>query len=148
MAAVPANERAKAFVGRADGYPFGTFQLWVGAAVLMFVLSVNESILREDGEQADDLLPWALGATAPVAFVNRWPRVAAVICVLSIIVQQSDSNNPPLVSCVVALALVLCAAAYHVHVAFSVCLVVPFLYNAVSPFNGDDPGAPAASSSS
>ncbi len=141
MASVSATERVKAFAGRAVGYPFGTIQVWVGASVVLFVLSVGESILRDDGEQADDLLPWALGATAPVAFVNRWPRVAAVTCVLSIIVQQSDSNNPPLVSCVVALALVLCAAAYHVHVAFSACLAVPFLYNAVSPFNGDDPGA-------
>jgi signal transduction histidine kinase len=141
MASVPATERVKAFAGRALGYPFGTIQLWVGAAGALFVLAVGESILRDDGEQADDLLPWALAATAPVAFVNRSPRLASVICVLAIIVQQSDSNNPPLVSCVVALALVLCAAGYHVHVAFSACLAVPFLYNAVSPFNGDDAGA-------
>jgi signal transduction histidine kinase len=138
---VPETERVKAFTGRAVGYPFGTLQLWVGAAGLLFVLAVGESILRDGGERADDLLPWALGATAPVAFVNRSPRLAAVICVLAMIVQQSDSNNPPLVSCLVALALVLCAAGFHVHVAFSAGLAVPFLYNAVSPFNGDDPGA-------
>ena len=141
MTAMPTSERVRALAGRAVGYPFGTAQLWASAAGVLFVLAVGESILRDGGEQADDLLPWALGATAPVAFVNRAPRIAAVICVLAMIVQQSDSNNPPLVSCVVALALVLCAAGFHLHVAFSACLAVPFLYNAVSPFNGDDAGA-------
>jgi signal transduction histidine kinase len=108
---------------------------------VLFVLGVGESILRDHGENADDLLPWVLGATAPVAFVNRAPRVASVICVVSMIVQQSDSNYALLVSCVVALAFVLCAAGYHVHVAFAAGLAVPFLYNAVSPFNGDEAGA-------
>jgi signal transduction histidine kinase len=141
MTAMRMTESVKAPAGRTVGYPFGTAQLWAGTAGVLFVLAVGESILRDGGEQADDLLPWALGATAPVAFVNRAPRVASVICVLAMIVQQSDSNNPPLVSCFVALALVLCAAGFHVQVAFSACLAVPFLYNAVSPFNNDDAGA-------
>jgi signal transduction histidine kinase len=141
MAAVPSSERVKALAGRAAGYPFGTFQLWAGAAGVLFVLAVGESILRDDGEKADDLLPWVFGATSAVAYVNRAPRIASVICVVSMIVQQSDSNYALIVSCVVALALVLCAAGYHVHVAFSACLAVPFLYNAVAPFNGDEAGA-------
>ncbi len=48
MAAMPATDRVKALVtGRDVGYPFGTRELWVGAAVVLLVLAVGESILRE-----------------------------------------------------------------------------------------------------
>ena len=48
MAAMPATDRVKALVtGRAVGYPFGTRELWVGAAVVLLVLAVGESIVRE-----------------------------------------------------------------------------------------------------
>jgi signal transduction histidine kinase len=142
MAGMPATDRVKALVtGRAVGYPFGTAELWVGMAVVLLVLAVGESIAHEDGEKADALLPTALATVAPVAFVNRLPRVAAAICAIAMIAQQSDSNTPTLVSGAVAFALVLCAAAFHLHVAYSVAIAVPFLFNAVTPFNGDNASA-------
>jgi signal transduction histidine kinase len=142
MAAMPATDRVKALVtGRDVGYPFGTRELWVGAAVVLLVLAVGESILRESGELADDLLPAALATTAPVAFVNRLPRLAAALCAFAMIVLQADQNRPTLVVCVIALALVLCAAAFHLHVGYSALFAFPFLINAVTPFNGDDAGA-------
>jgi signal transduction histidine kinase len=136
------TDRLRALVVRpAPGYPFGTLQVWVGLAFVLFVAAVGESIGRHGGEQADDLLPTALGTTAPVAFVNRAPRAAAAICVVAMIVQRSDSNNPRLVASVVALALVLCAAGFHLSVTWTGILALPFLLDAVSPFNGDDPDA-------
>ena len=142
MAAMPLPDRIKSLVtGRAVGYPFGTPELWVGAAVVLLVLAVGESTLHDGGEKADALLPVALATIAPVAFVNRLPRLASAICVIAVVAQQSDSNTPTLVSCVVALALVLCAAAFRLHVAYSVVFALPFLVNAATPYNGDDAGA-------
>jgi signal transduction histidine kinase len=140
--AMSVTDRLRAlFASPAPGYPFGTLQVWIGLALVLFVAAVGESIGRDGGEQADDLLPTVLGTTAPVAFANRAPRAAAVICVVAMVAQHSDSNNPRLVASVVALGLVLCAAGFHLSVTWAGFLVVPFVFNAVSPFNGDDPGA-------
>ena len=147
MATMSLSDRLKSLVTeRAVGYPFGTSELWVGTAVVLLVLAIGESIVRE-GEQTDALLPTALATVAPVAFVNRMPRLAAALCTIAIIAQQGDSNTPTLVSCVVALALVLCAAAFHLHVAYSVAFAVPFLVNAATPFNGEDAVLEASSCS-
>jgi signal transduction histidine kinase len=141
MAAMSAIDRAQALFKRVPGSPFGNPQLWVGTAVVLLVVAVGESVVREGGEQADALLPTAVGATAPVAFVNRLPRLAAAISAVAVLAQESDSNAPTLGACVVAVVLVLCAAALHLSVVSSAVIASPFLINAVTPFNGDDPGA-------
>jgi signal transduction histidine kinase len=62
--------------------------------------------------------------------------------VLCAIVAESEQDRRFIVGAVVGLMLVCGAAAYRLSWPYAVAIGTPFLFNAISPFNGDDPGAP------
>jgi signal transduction histidine kinase len=116
-----------------------TPQGWVAAAVVLVLAAVGQAVLGAD-DDVDDYALAALGMAAPVAFVNRFPRLAAMVAVVAAMVSEGE-GSPFLVGAVVGLTLVCGAAAYHLSWPYAVAIGAPFLANAISPFDGSDPGA-------
>jgi signal transduction histidine kinase len=119
-----------------------TRQGWVAAAVVLVLASLGQLILL-GGEQGDEAYFAAIGMAAPVAFVNRFPRSAATIAVLAAILGESSQSVPLLIGAVIGLMLVCGAAAYHLSWPYAVAIGTPFLFNAISPFDGSEAGAPS-----
>jgi signal transduction histidine kinase len=135
--AVPARQRLRDVAADVMSTPRG----WVAAAIVLTLAALGQIVIVAD-EDVDGVAITAIGMAAPVAFVNRFPRTAATVAVLSAIVAESEQDRRFVVGAVVGLMLVCGAAAYRLPWPYAVAIGVPFLVNAVSPFNGDDPGAP------
>jgi signal transduction histidine kinase len=114
---------------------------WVAAGVVLMLAALGQIVIVA-GENVDEVAITAIGMAGPVAFVNRFPRIAATIAVLSAIIAESAQDRRFIVGAVIGLMLVCGAAAYRLSWPYAVAIGTPFLFNAVSPFNGDDPGAP------
>jgi signal transduction histidine kinase len=136
-APVPARQRLRDAVTDL----MSTQRGWVAAAVVLSLAALGQIVIVA-GENVDDLAFTAIGMAAPVAFVNRFPRTAAAIAVLCAIVTDAEQDRRFIVGAVIGLMLVCGAAAYRLSWPYSVAIGLPFLFNAISPFNGDDPGAP------
>ena len=62
---------------------------------------------------------------------------------LAAVIGESSQSVPLLIGAVIGLMLVCGAAAYHLSWPYAVAIGTPFLFNAISPFDGSDAGAPS-----
>jgi signal transduction histidine kinase len=124
----------------ADG--LSTQRGWVVAGVVLVLAALGQIVLVA-GEDVDEVAITAIGMAGPVAFVNRFPRTAATIAVISAVIAESAQDRRFIVGAVIGLLLVCGAAAYRLSWPYAVAIGLPFLFNAISPFNGSDAGAPS-----
>jgi signal transduction histidine kinase len=140
-----AAHRAWAAIERA----LSTTEGWVMTGIVLVLAAVGEIILLH-GSQAEEVYIPAVVMAAPVTFVRRLPRTAAVISTLATVSFAGDTSASWPVASVLGLMLVLGAAAYELAGRRSFVLGLPlpalligsvFVVNAAAPMNGDDPGA-------
>jgi signal transduction histidine kinase len=126
-----------------------TTEGWVVTAIVLVLAALGEIILLH-GSQAEEIYISAVLMAAPVAFVRKLPRTAAVISTLATLTLTGESSASWPVASVLGLMLVVGAAAYEVARRRSFVLGLPlfaivigsvFVINAAAPMNGDDPGA-------
>jgi signal transduction histidine kinase len=110
-----------------------------GAIVLALVLSltamIETFIWHSDGEVGGRLAV-NLAATLPLAFAGRFPRLAATVITVAVVIALADHPLPLTISAALALLIVLYLVATRHSRRWSVLFSVPLLLNAVAPFNG------------
>ena len=126
-----------------------TTEGWVVTGIVLVLAALGEIILLH-GSQAEEVYIPAVVMAAPVTFVRRLPRTAAVISTLATVTFAGDTSASWPVASVLGLMLVVGAAAYELAGRRSFVLGLPlpalligsvFVINAAAPMNGDDPGA-------
>ena len=126
-----------------------TTEGWVVTGIALVLAALGEIILVH-GSQAEEVYIPAVMMAAPVVFVRRLPRTAAVISTLAAVTFAGDTSASWPVASVVGLMLVVGTAAYELAGRRSFVFGLPlftlligsvFVINAAAPMNGDDPGA-------
>jgi signal transduction histidine kinase len=117
-----------------------TPQGWVATAVVLVLAAFGQYILLTES-RVDGVYITSLLMAGSVAFVNQHPRSAVAMAVFGATVNVADEEYPLLVGGVIGLLLVCGAAAYQLSGPYSFAIGAPFVVNAVSPFNGSEPGA-------
>ena len=126
-----------------------TTEGWVVTSVVLVLVALGEILLLHSSQAEAVYIP-ALLMAAPVAFVRRLPRTAAVISTLATVTFAGDTSVSWPVASVLGLMLVVGSAAYQLAGRRSFVLGLPlfalvigsvFVINAAAPMNGDDPGA-------
>lgn len=110
----------------------------LAAALVLAFLAMAE--LTASSDEVGPAMIANFFATLPLAFVRRWLAAATVTIVFGAIVALADDTAGLTVAGLVGLlvALSLFASRYRRH--WSALLVLPFLANAVEPFDGNEPG--------
>jgi signal transduction histidine kinase len=118
-----------------------TFATPNGAVVLALVLSLTamvETLVWRSNGELGGRLAINLGATLPLAFAGRFPRVSATVITLAVLAALADHPISLTISAVLALLIVLYLVAARHRRRWSVLFAAPFLLNAVAPFNGQE----------
>lgn len=126
-----------------------TAEGWIVTGVVLVLAALGELVLLH-GSQAEEVYIPAVLMAAPVVFVRRLPRTAAVVATLATVTFAGDKSVSWPVASVIGLMLVVGAAAFELagRRSFVFGLTLPalligsvFVVNAAAPMNGDDPGA-------
>jgi signal transduction histidine kinase len=112
---------------------------WIVASVVLVLLALGQLVVLGRLHDVELLVP-TLAMAGPVAFVNRWPRAAALIAVLGAVLTMAAGDWPMLAGSMIGLMVVCGSAAYHLRAPYALAIAAPFAVNAVSPLGGEDAG--------
>jgi signal transduction histidine kinase len=112
----------------------------LGLALVLGFLSLFEVALYTDDEGA--AMVANLFATVPLAILRRQTALATVAIVFGVLVAMSDDAGALTISGLVGLVVALYVFSARYRRRWSALVALPFLVNALAPFDGTDPSFP------